>query len=99
MRRIIWQPAALADFDRQIAFIAQNSPKGATLVADRIEVAVKLLSESPIGRIGRVSGMFEFLVPKSSHIIAYALQDDGRELHILRIIHTARNWQNDKWPD
>ncbi len=99
MRRVVWQPRALADFDSQIAFIAEASPANATLVADRIEAVVSLLRENPAGRAGRVPGTFEFVVPKTAYILAFALSDDGHTLHVLRVIHGARHWPPGGFPE
>ena len=98
MRNVIWQPKALADFDAQIAFIAEKSPQGASLVADRIEAAVNLLAANAIGRPGRVPGTYEFFVPRTSHFIAYAFVPNSDALSILRIVHSARDWQEGQWP-
>jgi toxin ParE1/3/4 len=99
MRRVVWQSRALADFDAQIAFIAEASPANAMLVADRIDAVVSLLRENPVGRTGRVPGTFEFVVPKTAYIVAYALSDDGHALHVLRVIHAARHWPIDGFPE
>jgi toxin ParE1/3/4 len=99
MRRVVWQPRALADFDAQIAFIAEANPANATRVADRIEAVVSLLRVNPVGRAGRVPGTFEFVVPKTAYIVAYALSDDGHTLHVLRVIHAARHWPAGGFPE
>jgi toxin ParE1/3/4 len=99
MRRVVWQPRALADFNSQIAFVAEASPANAMLVADRIDAVVLLLRENPVGRAGRVPGTFEFVVPRTAYIVAYALSDDGRTLHVLRVIHAARHWPAGGFPE
>ena len=56
----------------------------------------------PTGRRGRVSGTYERPVSGLPYIIAYALKatEAGDEvLAILRVIHGARNWRADTWPE
>jgi toxin ParE1/3/4 len=92
----------LHDFERLIAYIANDNPTAARRVADRIERAGRLLGEMATGRLGRVTGTYEKLVPGLPYIIAYSLarRHDGTEaVAILRIIHGARNWPPEKWPD
>jgi toxin ParE1/3/4 len=98
MRTIIWSEKALADFDCQINHIALDSPKNATLVADRVDKAILALKDMPTGRFGRVAGTYEKLVVRTALIIAYQMDAEGN-LAIVRIIHAARNWQTDQWPE
>jgi toxin ParE1/3/4 len=96
-RKVIWAPKALADFDGQIAHIAGESRQNALLVADRIEAAVEGLAKKPLGRPGRLPGIYEKSVLKTSLIIAYELPGPD-ELHILRVIHSSRHWPGGEWP-
>lgn len=98
MRIVVWSEKALADFDNQINHIALESPQNATIVADRVEQTVVALADMPTGRFGRVSGTYEKLVPRTSLLIAYRI-DTKNNLAIIRIIHAARDWKNERWPD
>jgi toxin ParE1/3/4 len=98
MRSVEWSDKALADFDNQINFIALDSRKNASLVADRIEAAVALLQIVPTGRFGRIHGTYEKFVSKTSLIIAYQINPEGN-ISIARIIHAARDWPEGRWPD
>jgi toxin ParE1/3/4 len=53
------------------------------------------------GRIGRVSGTYEKVVGGLPYVIAYAITDRaGREaVTILRVIHGARDWPDEDWPE
>ena len=97
MRSVVWSSEALNDFDSQINFIALRSLQNATLVADRIEAAVAALQRGLTGRFGRVTGTYEKFVSKTSLIIAYKLGSDGG-VNIVRIIHSAQDWQSEQWP-
>jgi plasmid stabilization system protein ParE len=52
------------------------------------------------GRPGRIGGTYEKLVARLPYIIAYAVtKEAGREVvSILRVIHTSRDWSDEKWP-
>jgi toxin ParE1/3/4 len=56
MRDIVWSDDALDEFDRALADVAKQNEHAATLIADRIEAAINLLSMRAVGRPGRVSG-------------------------------------------
>ena len=55
----------------------------------------------PIGRPGRVTGSYEKLVTGLPYILVYAIaQGSGEEtVAIIRVIHTAREWSAEEWPD
>lgn len=57
------------------------------------------LADFATGHPGRVAGTYEKSVTRLPYIIAYALSEDGRDLVILRVIHTSRNWVADQWPE
>ena len=102
MRPVEWSRAALHDFDRSIAYIAIRNPSAAKRVAERIDRAGRLLGEMATGRQGRVTGTYEKVVPGLPYIIAYRLvplADGGEKLVIVRVIHGARKWLPEEWPD
>ncbi|MGE0716626.1 MAG: type II toxin-antitoxin system RelE/ParE family toxin [Alphaproteobacteria bacterium] len=47
MRRVVWSDAAVADYDRTIAHIAEDSPAAARVVAARIDAALDRLARMP----------------------------------------------------
>jgi toxin ParE1/3/4 len=95
-RRIRWSDKAAADYHDHLTYIADDSPANAELVDKRIIAAIELLAARPIGRAGRVAGTYEKTVAGTSLIVAYLLE--GETLHVLRIIHTKRNWPEGGWP-
>lgn len=99
-RPVHWSRAALEDLKQQIRHIASDDPAAARSVAGRIDAAVRLLGERPVGRAGRVAGTYEKSVSGLPYVIAYGIDvADGMEaLFILRIIHTARHWPSENWP-
>jgi plasmid stabilization system protein ParE len=99
-RPVTWSREALDDIKEQIAFIAQDNPAAARRVADRIGDAGKALGDMATGRPGRVTGSYEKSIARLPFIIAYELRPiAGREsVVILRVIHAARNWLAEGWP-
>lgn len=97
MRRLVWAETALADFEQAIAYLAEHDLSAAQLAAERIDRAARRLAEMPTGRSGRVLGTFEKSVGRTPYIIAYVIQ--GEMIVILRVIHGARNWPDDEWPE
>ncbi len=101
MRRVKWSIDAVDELDGIARYIAQDNPAAALEVANAIETSVNGLAAMPTGRKGRVSGTYE-KVPGLPYIIAYALGDEpkGHEtVTILRVIHGARDWRQESWPE
>lgn len=88
------------DLKSQLAYIAADNPAAALRVTDQIRKTGASLGEMTTGRPGRIGGTYEKLVPSLPYIIAYAVtKEAGREVvSILRVIHTTRDWSEEKWP-
>jgi toxin ParE1/3/4 len=102
VRPVVWSDAALDDYDKAIAYITERNPVAADRVADRIEETGEALGHMPTGRPGRVTGTYEKIVRGLPHIIAYAIRSlpqGGEAVVILRVIHGARNWPEEQWPE
>ncbi len=97
-RIVVWSAQAADDYHRQLEYIAERSAVNADLVDQRIMAAIDLLAEMPTGHAGRVSGTYEKVIGKTSLIVAYSLRGQDR-LEIIRIIHGARNWPAEGWPE
>lgn len=100
-RPVRWSTDALTDLADQVAYIASENPSAAHRVADAIDKTASALGEMPTGRPGRVTGTYEKSVTGLPYILAYAItQASGEEaVAIVRVIHTARDWPAEKWPD
>jgi toxin ParE1/3/4 len=89
--RIRWLRLARNDLHHVRGYIAQDHPSAAEIVSRRILRAVETLAEFPErGRLERVSGTRELVVPRTPFIVAYRWQADTIE--IIRVIHGARRW-------
>jgi addiction module RelE/StbE family toxin len=96
MRRVVWSADAKRDYLDILAYIADDNPDAAERVVDAIEDAGNRLSKFATGRPGRVTGTYEKVVTGLPYVIAYALTDEA--VVIVRVIHTARDWQEEEWP-
>lgn len=102
MRRVVWSIDALEELIGIVAYIARDNRVAANKVADTIEQTVDGLASRPTGRRGRVTGTYEKVVSGLPYVIAYALGDEpkGHEtVTILRVIHGARDWPEESWPE
>ena len=100
-RPVRWSSDALSDLADQVTYIASENPSAARRVADAIDRTASALGDMPTGRAGRVTGIYEKPVTGLPYILAYAISQANGEkaVVIVRVIHTARDWSAEKWPD
>lgn len=71
--------------------ISKDSPKVASRVVGRIVESALRLEQFPLsGRVGRIKGTRELVVPGLPYIILYRAVDDA--VLISSVIHTSRKW-------
>ncbi len=89
---IIWSPEAIEDLISLRAYITENDPDAARRVVLHIVQNIEqLLSDHPhMGRIGRLPGIRELVIPKTPYIVPYRLQRST--IQILRVYHGAQRW-------
>lgn len=88
--RVVWRESALADVERAVGYIALENPRGAEQQLSRIEQHVQVLVDHPrMGRVGRVTGTRELVVPRTPFVIVYRLDGD---VELIRILHGAQLW-------
>jgi addiction module RelE/StbE family toxin len=89
--KIRWSPTAVSDLVSIRDYIAQDNPSAARKVANRIKESVNRLTGFPLsGRIGRLLGTREMVIPGTSYIVAYTLQSE--EIQIAAVLHGRQNW-------
>lgn len=72
-------------------YIAKDSPETAARVVGAIVQAALRLEQFPLsGRLGRIEGTRELVVPGLPYIIPYRVVDDA--VLISAVIHTSRKW-------
>jgi toxin ParE1/3/4 len=88
----VWSPEAIDDLAALRTYIEQDDPAVARRVANHIIQNVEtLLPNSPeMGRLGRVPGTRELVIPGTPFIVPYRLV--GNTIQLLRIFHGARRW-------
>jgi toxin ParE1/3/4 len=88
-RDVVWSRDALEDVKVQLAFIAADNSDAARRVADALRDAAAALGQSPTGRPGRVTGVYEKSVGGLPYVIAYTT--GKKTLAIMRVIRSARD--------
>ena len=88
-----WTDAAYADLEDIYLYIAEDNPRAAARVVDRIEAHTEQeLSQFPLrGRIGRVEGTRELVITDyPNYLVAYEV--DGDDIDVLAVVHGRRRW-------
>jgi toxin ParE1/3/4 len=89
--KISWSPTAVSDLEAIREYIAKDNSSAARKVANRIKESVNRLIRFPLsGRVGRLPGTRELVVPGTSYIAAYTIQGD--ELRIASVLHGRQRW-------
>ena len=73
-----------------LEFIAEENPKAAQDIAQRVWETAGGLAEHPgMGRPGRVQGTRERIITGTPYIVIYRVR---HEVEILRVLHGAMRW-------
>src|ERR1022692_3752571 len=89
--KVVWSRRALRHLVYLRQHIEKDSEQTAALVASRILKAVDLLQSQPgIGRIGRVVGTRELVVPETPYVIPYRVR--GQRLELIAVFHGRQKW-------
>jgi addiction module RelE/StbE family toxin len=89
--KILWSPTAINDLDSIRDYIARDSFLAARKITRRIQESVNRLINFPLsGRVGRVPGTRELVIPGTSYIAAYRIQ--GEEVQIASVLHGKQRW-------
>ncbi len=89
--KLRWTLPAVDHLREIYEYIADDNPAAAVRTVDRIRNAVRQTARMPnAGRIGRVAGTREVIVPGTPYIVAYRVLDDA--IHVLAVLHGARSW-------
>jgi len=89
---LVWQPQALEDLKSIQHYIAADNPTAANrIVVTVVSMVHDQLTEFPeSGRIGRVEGTRELVVPKTPFIVPYRIA--GNTIDILAVHHGSQRW-------
>ena len=88
---VLYTRQARDDLVGLIDVISEDNPGAAERMARRIRDVVKHLARMPMmGRVGRVDGTRELVIPGTPYLAVYRLADT--DIQILRILHGAQLW-------
>jgi toxin ParE1/3/4 len=89
--QIKWLRKALKILDDEAEYIAQDDPKAAQEVVQRIVQTVSLLRDNPsLGHPGRLPGTHELVIPNTRYIVPYRVRPRLQRIEILRVFHSSR---------
>ncbi len=89
--KIAWTRLALHDLENAYTFVAENSPKAAIRVMNRLEETLSHLKAYPnTGRKGRVENTRELVILNTPFILIYRIQE--KRIEILAFLHGRRKW-------
>ena len=92
--KLLFDDRALGDLEGIFHWIAQDSPKSAKSVIDRIFASTELLASFPyMGRAGRDEGTREWVVPRLPYIAVYEVHDERGEVIVIAVFHGAQDWE------
>ena len=89
--KVRWTVPAVNQLQHIFEYIAAGNPDAAGRVVRRIRNAIHQTARMPkAGRIGRVAGTREVVVPGTSYMVAYRIVEDM--IQVLAILHGAQEW-------
>ena len=89
--KLRWTLPAVEQLQGIFEYIADDNAAAALRTVERIRLSIRQASRMPYaGRMGRVAGTREVIVPGTSYIVAYRVPGDA--VHVLAILHGARKW-------
>ena len=87
-----WRPKAREDRDNLFDYIAQDNPRAALELDDRIEVQTDALPKHPeLYKPGRVRGTREMILTPS-YVLVYRIKKRAGVIEIVRIIGARENY-------
>ena len=90
--RIRYLPKAVRQLDEILSYIATHNRSAAHRVAGTIRRSIERLAEFPYSsRASEVPGVRELPIVRYPYIVFYSVNDETREIHVLRVCHTAQD--------
>ncbi|WP_017318836.1 type II toxin-antitoxin system RelE/ParE family toxin [Mastigocladopsis repens] len=89
--QVRWLKKALRNLEQMHQYISEDSPEAAVQIIQKIQVGVDQLASFPnMGRVGRVEGTRELVIPNTPYFLVYRVK--GTTVEILRILHGSRKY-------
>jgi toxin ParE1/3/4 len=93
--KAVWTQSAIRDLSHAKEHIERDNPSAARAIALKIVSAAERIMQLPkVGRVGRVRGTRELVVPGSQYIIVYRTKKNA--IHFLRVLHGHQKWPRGK---
>ena len=93
MRDIYWLERAAEDLYRIVTRLEESNPDYARRVYQAIQTTAGNLASFPnLGRVGRVKGTREVVVPKVPYILPYRDVEAENRIEILAVMHASQEW-------
>ena len=93
--QVRWTTPAAQDLEEITQYIQRDSESAALTVAKTLFDAANSLELLPSrGRVGRIPGTRELVVPGLPYIVVYQVMSAA--VRILHIYHSARNWPGEQ---
>jgi len=90
--RIRYTQKALAQLDQIYSYIEAHNPSAAKRVNARIKQAIKRLARHPYScRATEHPGIRALSIVRYPYLVFYSVDETAKEVHILRIRHSARD--------
>lgn len=91
---VAWTIPALDNLDEIQDYIAKDSPIAAyRFTVELMDRADSVLGAQPVaGRVGRLPGTREWVVPGTAYIVVYRANE---RVEILAVINAARRWPDE----
>lgn len=94
MIRLVWRQMAIQDRENIMDYISLDNPIAAIDLDDDFEVKAEQARRRPtLYKIGRVENTREIVV-RPNYVMVYCIEDEGRTVAILRVLHASQQWPN-----
>ena len=91
--QLVWRPLALSDREAIMEYIAEDNPVAAIELDERFEEeADKALQNPTLYKISHRYSRTREIVVSKSYVMVYRVDEAGKVLEILRVLHTSRKW-------
>ena len=89
--RVLWSATAVKHLQEAVDFLQEESSRGASTFRRRILEMKRRVGQMPYsGRVGRIDGTREAVVPRTPYILVYRVSEKTAD--VLGIWHAAPKW-------
>lgn len=89
--KVRWTIPAANQLRAIFDYIAAGNPAAAKRMVPRIRTSIHQTAKMPnAGRVGRVDGTREIVVPGTNYLVAYRVMEES--VQVLAILHGAQDW-------